>query len=76
MNTLQTDKKELLDWIEGIEDPEVLKDLKSIKENQDSIYWDDLSDDVKEGIEKGRKDAKEGRITPHEEVRKSYEKWL
>lgn len=76
MNTLQTDKKELLDWIEGIEDPEVLKDLKSIKENQDSIHWDDLPDDVKEGIKKGRKEAKEGRTTPHEEVRKSYEKWL
>lgn len=76
MNTIQKEKRELLKWIESIEDPKVLEDIRSVKESQKAIHWDSLPDEVKEGIEKGRKDAEEGRVTSHEEVRKSYEKWL
>lgn len=76
MNVLQKEKNELLEWIESIDDPKVLEDIKSVKDSQKSIHWDNLPQEVKEGIEKGREDAREGRVTPHDEVRKSYEKWL
>lgn len=76
MNVLKKEKDELLKWIENIEDPKILEDIRSVKESQKSIHWDDLPKEVKKGIKEGRKDAKEGRVTAHEEVRKSYEEWL
>ncbi|SMO78148.1 hypothetical protein [Gracilimonas mengyeensis] len=76
MDTLQKEKKELLNWIESVEDPQILEDIRSVRESQKAIHWDSLPDEIKEGIQKGRKDAKDGRVTDHKEVRKSYEKWL
>lgn len=38
--------------------------------------WDDLSDEEKASIEAGLKDAEEGNMVDHEEVRKRYEKHL
>lgn len=76
MNVLQKEKNELLKWIENIDDPKILADIRSVKESQKSIDWDELPKEVKKGIEEGRKDAKEGRVTSHEEVRRSYEEWL
>jgi predicted transcriptional regulator len=39
-------------------------------------WWDDLSDDAKQSIERGLQDIENGKITPHEEVMKKYKKWL
>ncbi len=76
MKAIKEEKKELLNWIKNIDDPKLLEDLRSVRESQKAIDWENLPNEVKEGIEQGRKDAKEGRVTPHDEVRKSYEEWL
>jgi len=39
-------------------------------------WWDDLSDDAKQSIERGLQDIENGKITPHEKVMKKYKKWL
>lgn len=39
-------------------------------------WWDDLSDAAISSIEKGLKDAEDGKVTPHKEVMKKYKKWL
>lgn len=76
MKAMKEEKKELLNWIKNIDDPKLLEDLRSVQENQKALDWENLPNEVREGIEQGRKDAKEGRVTPHNEVRKSYEEWL
>jgi len=48
---------------------------KKIKGN-DTDWWDKISDAEKTSILRGLKDIKAGRITPHDEVRKKYLKWL
>lgn len=70
---IKAKKKELIEWIENLDDIEILKSLKIIKEQSGSVSWDDLPNETKESIERAEKDIKAGCITPHEDVRKSYE---
>jgi len=41
-----------------------------------SDWWDEISEAEKASIDRGLDDIKHGRVSPHEEVRKKYEKWL
>ncbi|MEQ8358741.1 MAG: hypothetical protein RH860_04580 [Cytophagales bacterium] len=67
-------KSELLEWLSSLEDMDTLQYLKMIMESgvDDNDWWDDLTDEQKEGIERGLKDIEEGRLTSHEEVKKKY----
>jgi len=48
-----------------------------LKDNKSELdWWDQISDDEKNAIEKGLEDVKAGRVKPHSEARKIYEKWL
>ncbi|PVY39487.1 transcriptional regulator [Pontibacter virosus] len=51
---------------------EMLEETQSSKEE----CCDELSMAEKEAIDKGLEDADKGNVTPHEEVRKRYSKWL
>jgi predicted transcriptional regulator len=44
------------------------------KENKD--WWDSISENEKKAIESGLKDADSGKLNPHSNARKLYEKWL
>jgi hypothetical protein len=39
-------------------------------------FWNDLPEHVKAGIERGRKQTDEGKLTPHDEVMKKYAKYF
>ena len=47
-----------------------------LEAEEEHDWWDDLSDAAKASIERGLKDAEEGKLTPHHEVMKKYKKWL
>jgi len=78
MQTKQIDKQELIDWINELEDKEVLHHIKILKESVEGNgdWWNEISDAEKVGIKRGLEDVKAGRVTAHKDVRKSYEKWL
>ena len=65
---------ELLEWLSSLEDMDTLQYLKMIMESgvDDNDWWDDLTHEQKNGIERGLKDIEEGRLTSHEEVKKKY----
>ena len=46
------------------------------EDDEDADWWKNMPDDVKTEIEEAIKEADEGKGIPHEEVRKSYMKWL
>lgn len=46
------------------------------QEDEDAAWWNNMSDDIKAEVEEAIKEADEGKGIPHEEVRKSYMKWL
>ncbi len=63
-------KLELIEWLVRLEDDEVIRYLKTVKDNeQDHDWWNTLTDEQKEGIERGLRDIDEGRTVPHEEVK-------
>ena len=45
-------------------------------EDEDADWWKNMPDDIKAEIEETIKESDEGKGIPHEEVRKSYIKWL
>lgn len=52
--------------------------LASIQGLPDSATWEDIEERVRflAAIEKGRKDIREGKVVPHEDVRKEFAEWL
>lgn len=73
---LKTEKKKLIDWLQTIEDEATIERLKLVKDAADEDWKANLSTQEIEAIEEGLADIEAGRVTPHEEVRKRYEKWL
>ncbi len=53
---------------------ETLKFLKVVKESgvRNHDWWDDLSEQQNQGIQRGLKDIDEGRIVSYEEVKRKY----
>ena len=76
---MYAEKVDIIQWIAGLEDKSTLQQLKRIKEQSD-IQKQDCIDSIslkeRESILRGIDDSANGRIQPHSEVRKKYEKWL
>lgn len=72
---IQNKKLELIQWLSTIEDLAVINKIFEIKKEK-SDWWDEISDKEKESIEKGLKDADEGKLNPHSKAQSLYEKWL
>ena len=78
MNT-NADKLEIIKWIAELDDQSTLQQLKMIKEQSITAqqdWWDTISSEERQSIERGLEDSEEGRTTPHSEVMKRYAKWL
>jgi predicted transcriptional regulator len=73
---VQTEKIELAKRLLETEHEAVLIQIKEVFENYDRDFWHDLPQHVKAGIERGLKQAAEGKVTPHDEVMKKYAKYL
>ncbi|MDR2815407.1 MAG: hypothetical protein LBB62_01720 [Proteiniphilum sp.] len=63
-------KLELIEWLIGLEDEDMISYLKAVKESETrhNDYWNDLTDELKAGIERGLKDIDERKTVSHEEV--------
>ena len=72
---IQNKKLELIQWLSTIEDLAVINKIFEIKKEK-SDWWDEISEAEKESIEKGLKDADEGRLNPRSKAQSLYEKWL
>ena len=71
-------KSDLHKLIDKINDLTVLNAVKVILSRQADIsdFWDELPEEVKRSIEKGRVQALKGETADHEQMIKKYEKWL
>ena len=72
---IQNKKLELIQWLSTIEDASLLDKILALRK-QEKDWWDTISDDEKASIKRGIADADAGKLIPHSEVRKRYEKWL
>jgi hypothetical protein len=73
---IQTEKLELVKRLLDTDDESVLQEVKTVFENHEKDFWTDLPEYVKTGIERSRKQAEAGLLTPHDEVMKKYVKYL
>jgi hypothetical protein len=75
---LQSEKLKLIEWLAGVDDKTTIEKLKFIKDHPrlSSDWWDSISDAEKHSIDRGLKDIKNGRTSPHASAMKKYEKWL
>ncbi len=77
MNTQALDNKiELIQWLSSIEDTIIIDKLIKFRKEESSDWWNEISIEEKESIEKGINDADNGKLKPHSTARKIYEKWL
>ena len=67
-------KLELIEWLTKLEDDETIQYLKIVKDSKSTEYdwWEDLSENEKNGIERGLKDIEAGRVVSHDEVKSKY----
>jgi hypothetical protein len=68
-------KLELIQWISTLEDEKLIIELMGYKNHHEADLWDELSEYEKNEIELGLKDIEEGRVVPHSEVMKIFDKW-
>ena len=74
---LDSEKLKIIDWITNLKDESIIARIRLLKDHsKETDWWDEISDSEKASIERGLADAEAGRVVPHEEVRKKYEKWL
>lgn len=67
-------KLELIEWLIGLEDEDVINYLNVVKESDihHNDWWNDLTDEQKAGINRGLKDIDEGKTVTHEDVKQRY----
>lgn len=74
--TLENKKLELIQWLSTLNDASVIDKIFHLRQSEKNDWWKEISTEEKESIEKGLKDAEEGKLKPHSEARKIYRKWL
>ncbi len=60
-------KAVLIEWINQLNDSNMLATLEDLRQSSDENWWDGLSDVYKEQISKGIADADAGRVVSAEE---------
>ncbi|HMS65805.1 MAG TPA: hypothetical protein PKD83_11200 [Ignavibacteria bacterium] len=75
---IKNDKQSLIEWISSLEDESIIETIKEFKESYSSKkdWWDEISESEKNSIDRGLKDAEEGRVIPYEQVKEKYKKWI
>jgi hypothetical protein len=74
---LEKEKLEIIKWVRTIKDDTSIERLKMLRDNPKKLdWWDEITNEEKTAIDKGLADIKAGRVRPHKEARKLYEKWL
>lgn len=69
-------KKELLDRITEIEDPEILMALKTVLDYNRNEVFINLTEEQEEELQKASEDVKKGNFLTQEEMENKVESWL
>ena len=73
---IQSKKIELIQWLSTIEDLSVLNKIIDLKKQENKDWWNLVSENEKQSIEKGLQDAEAGKLNSHSKARQLYGKWL
>jgi len=73
---IQNEKLELIQWISTLEDSSIIGKIMELRKRENIDWWNSISEEEKLSIERGLEDAESGKLNPHSDARKLYEKWL
>jgi hypothetical protein len=73
---IQSKKLELIQCLSTIEDLSVLNKIIDLKKQENKDWWNLISDNEKQSIQKGLQDADAGKLNSHSKARQLYDKWL
>ncbi len=73
---IQNKKLELIQWLSTLENVATIEKIMDLRKEENIDWWNSISEDEKESIERGLADAEAGKLNPHTKARKLYEKWL
>lgn len=73
---IESKKLALIQWLTSLNDVSMIDKILELKNKETKDWWNETSDEEKESIEKGLSDAESGKLKPHSEIRKKYERWL
>ncbi len=80
MSTIEILRTEAKQYIDEADEKAIKMVIAMLEVNaekdEDADWWKNMPDDIKAEVEEAIKEADEGKTIPHEEVRKSYLKWL
>jgi len=75
--SIEKEKLEIIKWVTGLKDNTAIERLKMLRESpKKTDWWDEITDEERAAIDKGLEDIRYGRVKPHREAKKLYEKWL
>lgn len=69
---IQAEKISLAQLLLKTEDVTIIKKVKAIFKKEQKDWWDELTEEQKEAINEGLKDADEGRVVPFESFMQKY----
>ena len=73
---IQAEKIELAKLLLQTNSEKLIKKVKALFKNEQTDWWDEISDEEKLAIEKGIEQLDRGKGIPHSEVMKKHKKWL
>ena len=73
---MQSKKLELIQWLSTLEDSSIIEKIIELRKSVNKDWWNSISEDEKQSIDRGLEDAESGKLNPHSTARKLYEKWL
>ena len=69
-------KLELIQWLSTIEDSAIIEKIMDLRKRENKDWWNSISENEKNSVEQGLKDAESGKLNSHSNAKKLYEKWL
>jgi hypothetical protein len=76
---ISTEKLDIIQRICEIQDNDLIDLIKNnvgIPKTTKSDWWNQISMQEKESINRGLHDLEQGKVYSHDQIRKKYEKWL
>jgi len=74
---IEREKLDIIKWVTELKDNSAIERLRMLREHPKKMdWWDEITEEEKSAIDKGLEDIRAGRVRPHKEAKKMYEKWL
>lgn len=73
---LQNKKLALIQWLSTLENSTIIEKIMDLRQQEHKDWWNFISEDKKDAIEKGLVDAEAGNLHLHSKAKMLYKKWL